>query len=230
MLRIAICDDNIKLAHEIEEQIHRMPFHDIETDIFLSGSELVKQYSSNDRYNIVLLDIEMPSVNGIQTATEIREKDSDVVLIFITAYREYVYQIFEVLPFRFLQKPVSYKILFDSISDAINYIDDRKNFFFYKKGNNSHQIPTNKIVYFEASNRKIKIVTLNHMDTFYGKFRQLAEQLNSNYFLRIHTSYVINMDYITSFSDKEVILADKFYIPVSLKYREQARIEHLKFI
>lgn len=102
--------------------------------------------------------------------------------------------------------------------------------FVYKKGSNSHQIPTNKIVYFEASNRKIKIVKSNHMDTFYGKFRQLAEQLNFNYFLRIHTSYVINMDYITSFSNKEVILADKFYIPVSLKYREPAQIEHLKFI
>lgn len=230
MLQIAICDDDIKLAHELEEQIYLMPFNNIETDIFLSGKELLKHHSFDKGYNIILLDIEMPSVNGIDTAIDIRKTDPDVILIFVTAYKEYVYQTFEVLPFRFLQKPVSYKTIFDSISDAINYIDDRKQFFFYKKGKNNYQIPAREILYFEASNRRIKIVTFHKTDIYYGKFRHLTEQLNPNYFLQTHTSYIVNMEYITSFSDKEVILEDNFNIPVSLKYREQTRLEHLRFV
>lgn len=230
MLRIAICDDDIKLAHGLEEQIHLMPFNKVETDIFLSGKELLRKLSSDIRYPIILLDIEMPSFNGIETAMAIRKADPDVVLIFITAYKEYVYQVFEVLPFRFLQKPVSHELLFASISDAIQYIDEGKNYFFYIKRNRNYQIPVKEILYFEASNRKIKISTIDNLDIYYGKFKQLTEQLNPNYFLQIHTSYIINMDYITSFCDTEVLLANKVYLPVSLKYRAQARLEHLKFI
>lgn len=230
MIRIAICDDNTSLAHELEKQIHHMPFHNIETDIFSSGSELLMQHSLHGKYNIILMDIEMPSVNGVETAIELRKTDSDAVLIFVTAYKEYVYQIFEVLPFRFLQKPVSNEMLFRTMSDAINYINQQKNYFFFKKGSGNYQTPAKEILYFEAANRKIKLFTIDHTDTFYGKFRQLTEQLNPDYFLRVHTSFIINMDYITSFHEKEVILADKFYIPVSKKYKEQARLEHLKFV
>lgn len=230
MIRIAICDDNMRLAHELEEQIQHMPFNNIETEIFLSGDGLLRQHSLHERYNIILMDIEMPSVNGIEAAIEIRKTDPDVVLIFVTAYKEYVYQTFEALPFRFLQKPISYEMLFNSISDAVNYINEQKNFFFFKKAGGSYQIATKEILYFEGANRKIKLFAMNNMDIFYGKIKQLMEQLNPDYFLRIHTSYIINMDYITSFSDKEVVLADKFNIPVSLKYKEQARLEHLKFV
>lgn len=230
MLRVAICDDDIKLAHKLEEQIHLMPFNNIETNVFLSGKELLRRNSLDERYQIVLLDIEMPSINGIETAMELRKEDPNIVLIFVTAYKEYVYQIFDVLPFRFLEKPVSYETLFDSISDALNHINERKTFFFFKKGKNHYQIPTREIFYFEASNRTIKIFTIHDTYIYYGKFKHLTEQLNSNYFLRVHTSYIINMEYLTSFHDKEVLLADKFNIPVSLKYREQARLEHLKFV
>ena len=137
---------------------------------------------------------------------------------------------FEALPFRFLEKPVSYDMLLDSMGEAIRYLEERRSYFFYKKGNRHYQIPARDILYFEALNRKIKIVSLDQTEICYGKIHTLTGQLNPDYFLRVHNSFIINMDHITSFSEKEVLLGNKYSIPVSLEYREQARLEHLKFV
>lgn len=183
MIKIAICDDDKTMAHEIENHIHQMPFNGVETDVFLSGGELLHHAIIGEQYNIVLLDIEMPSVNGITTALKLRQLDSNIILIFVTAYKEYVYQIFEALPFRFLEKPVSYKSLLEVITDALHYVDDIKSYFFFKKGTTNHQMPSNKIIYFEADNRKIKINTSSGTDIYYGIFKRLMDQLNPNYFM-----------------------------------------------
>ena len=230
MFRIGICDDDLQEAQKIEEYIRHMPFHDLETEVFLSGEELLRHHLENKKYNIILLDIELPSVNGIETAIKLRKTDLDMVLIFVTAHREYVYKTFEALPFRFLEKPVSYDMLVNSIGEAIRYLEERRSYFFYKKGNRHYQIPARDILYFEALNRKIKIVSLDQTEICYGKIHTLTGQLNPDYFLRVHNSFIINMDHITSFSEKEVLLGNKYSIPVSLKYREQARLEHLKFV
>lgn len=166
MIKIAICDDNIEMAHNLENTIYQMSFNNIETDVFTSGIELLKHYKADGSYNIILLDIEMPPVNGIEIALKLRELDSNIVLIFVTAYKEYVYQIFEALPFRFLEKPVSAQKLFEAIKDAVSYVEDMKKFFFFKKGTTTFQISTKDILYFEASNRKIKIYTDEKEDIF----------------------------------------------------------------
>lgn len=173
MIKIAICDDNIEMAHNLENTIHQMSFNNIETDVFTSGIELLKYYKTDGSYNIVLLDIEMPSVNGIETALNLREADQDIVLIFITAYKEYVYQIFEALPFRFLEKPVSSEKLFETLKDAVSYVEEMKKFFSFKKGTTTFQIPAKDILYFEASNRKIKIHANKKEDIFLRKIPKI---------------------------------------------------------
>lgn len=230
MIKIAICDDEINMANEFERDIQQMPINNIKTEVFLSGSELLKNYSLNGGYNIVLLDIEMPFVNGIETARKLREIDSSIILIFVTAYKEYVYQIFETLPFRFLEKPISYEKIFEVIKDAIHYVEDMRSYFFFKKGTTDYQVPAKEILYFEAANRKIKIYTADSIESYYGKFKRLMEQLNHNYFLQIHTSFIVNMDYVASFNEKCVILSNNITLPISLKYRKDAQMEHLRFI
>lgn len=230
MIKIAICDDDIRMAQNLEIMIQRMPFNNLDTKIFLCGPDLLDQYAHNGGYNIILLDIEMPSLNGIETAQKLRKFDPNAILIFVTAYREYVYQIFETLPFRFLEKPISNDNLFEVIRDALHYIEDMKSLFSFKKGTTTYQLSTKEILYFEASNRKIKVYTTENEELYYGKFKKLMEQLNENYFMQIHTSFIVNMEYIASFNEKTLVLSNNISLPISLKYRENAHLEHLKFI
>lgn len=230
MIKIAICDDEIEAAHSLENAVYQMPFHNMETDVFLSGMELLDRYKTPGEYQILFLDIEMPSVNGIETALKIRRLDPDVILIFMTAYKEYVYQVFEARPFRFLEKPAAYEKIAAALRDAVACIEEMKCYFFYKKGSAVCQVAAKDILYLEASNRKVKIVTKEKEDIFYGKFHKTIEKLNRNIFLQIHSSYIVNMDHIKSFNGKELILINGICLPISLKYRNDACLEHLRFI
>lgn len=230
MIRIAICDDDIIAANRMEDIISTISHEVLDMDVFCSGIELLKQIEQNISYQIILLDIEMPETNGIETALELRKKDKEAVIIFVTNYKEYVYQVFEVLPFRFLEKPVSAEKLRGTITDAVTHLQERKGYFSYRKGTTDFQIPIKDIIYFESDNRKTRIFTNNHADEFYGKFRLLMTKLSTSYFLQVHTSYIVNMDYIASFNDRDVNLKNGISLPVSLKFRESARLNHMRFL
>ena len=110
MLRIAVCDDDLKFTGDFEtlvlQESRNMGIR-VETDVFSDGDTLVKSILSGERYNLIFLDIEMKQVDGISAARCIREIDRSVLLIYISGYDQYLKELFEVEPFRFLSKPVN---------------------------------------------------------------------------------------------------------------------------
>lgn len=123
-LNIAICDDEINDISILKKYISR---YNVETDnnivvsSFLSAKELLLDYSNN-HYDVVLLDIEMPDINGMDLAKQLRETDDDLFIVFTTSYPEYMHESFEVQPFQFLTKPIDYKAvckLFNDINKKI---------------------------------------------------------------------------------------------------------------
>lgn len=86
MIRIAICDDNIDLANSIENDISSAMGEELSCDVFYSGTELITLLERGENpYHIYLLDIEMPQLNGIETASMIRKSDQDTRFL----HREY---------------------------------------------------------------------------------------------------------------------------------------------
>ena len=102
-MRIAVCEDNNIVAAFMEDYIASMEAENIEYEIFTSGDDLIHYMEQeNVTFNILFMDIEMPGRNGIETSAYVREKDKNALIIFITDHKEYVYEVFDVLPFRFL--------------------------------------------------------------------------------------------------------------------------------
>ena len=99
----SVCDDNMVFATQIENVILKMKVPNLETEVYASGEELCKNL--NQKSQIYFLDIEMPGIDGIETARRIREQDQNALIVFMTQHHEYVFSVFEVLPFRFLRKP-----------------------------------------------------------------------------------------------------------------------------
>lgn len=106
-MKIAVCEDNNIVAEYLEDYLSSLNVQNIEYEIFTSGDDLI-HYMEQEKtsFNILFMDIEMPGRNGIDTSAYIRERDKNALIIFITDHQDYVYQVFEVLPFRFLIKPV----------------------------------------------------------------------------------------------------------------------------
>lgn len=230
MIRIAVCEDSIPVQAQIEDHISEI-LTDCPVEVFSSGEELLSFLSREKRrFSLYLMDISLPGISGIETAAAIRERDPYALIIYITDYKEYVYEVFETLPYRFITKPIDKDIFHKAISDAVNYITDRGELFHFHVDRVQYQIPFQEIIYFESNLRRVTLHTGKEAFSFYGRLRDLSEHLNPMLFVRTHASYLVNMEYIRSIRDAEVLLSTGEHIPVSRKYRPSVRDKHLEYM
>ena len=230
MIRIAVCEDSIPVQAQIEDHISEM-LTDCPVEVFSSGEELLSFLSREKRrFSLYLMDISLPGISGIETAAAIRERDPYALIIYITDYKEYVYEVFETLPYRFITKPIDKDIFHKAISDAVNYITDRGELFHFHVDRIQYQIPFQEIIYFESNLRRVTLHTGKEAFSFYGRLRDLSEHLNPMLFVRTHASYLVNMEFIRSIRDAEVLLSTGEHIPVSRKYRPSVRDKHLEYM
>lgn len=107
MLRLAICDDDIRIIEQIETYIEKIKNKQIEYDVFTNAEELLRYQSQNKEYDVYMLDIEMGKMSGLNLARRLREKYANALIVFLTSYSKYVYDVFEVITFDFILKPIS---------------------------------------------------------------------------------------------------------------------------
>ena len=197
-MNIAICDDEKQIREQIQEMI-RKQLPGCVTEVFASGEELL---DSQFPYDILFLDIQMEGLDGIETAREIRRRKEDVILIFITAIREYVFDAFDVAAFHYLLKPVSEKKFINVFERAVREVHQREKAHIKKllirTRNRNVTVPVKDIYYIESQRRKVGIHTIKEVIEIYATMSELEEQLGDTFY-RCHRGYLVNMAYITEY-------------------------------
>lgn len=215
MLKIAICDDDARFTTKIEDII-RSECANIEIkseiDIFFDGKSLVKNIENGQRYNLILLDIEMKNMDGITAARKIRVIDKSALIIYISGYDEYLKELFEVEPFRFISKPLQIDKLKEYCAAAIKKIEELDENYTYTYNKTEHKVSIKNIVYFESNNRLI-IIHLNDgtEEIFYGKLNNVEREIEkiNKHFIRIRQSFLVNYSYIKKMTFSELMLMHK---------------------
>lgn len=154
ILRIGICDDTQTDIIHLEKHIkHYMASYNIEFEIesFRSGAALL-QAQKEQPFHILLLDIELPEINGMTVARYLRDElYDDVFIVFVTSYPQYMQESFDVQPFQFLTKPVSYTKIEKLLSDIIRrYKHSHITKIVIDSHGKEHLIPVNNILYIQA--------------------------------------------------------------------------------
>lgn len=231
MISIAICDDDSMIIEQIQQFIEGYNYK-INISKFQSGHDLLDSVNICCDYDLIFLDIEIPGMDGITTAKQLRERNVQSLLVYISSHTDYYYETFETEPFRFINKPIDW-ILFKKIFElAIERITKLQNFFCFQKDKVISKVLLSDIQYFESERRTIHIKTCNNTYNYYGKLSDVEAILNDYHvvFFRIHKSFIINSAYIKKLEFAKVQMANGDLLPISEKKRTIIRNEYIKYI
>ena len=201
-MKIALCDDEKIFRDDIYRYIIKYN-PDYEIREFPNGRALL---NSREEFDIIFLDIEMPELNGMDTAAKLRNFSSDSIIIFLTSHIEKVQDAFKVRAFRFLTKPVQEDALKEAFTQAVKEISEQEKILINQKGRIS-EVKIDDIVYIEAFGDGTYIYDAK--DNVYECTVQLKEwdsRLSGKNFFKIHKSYIISMRYVTGFTGNHLTL------------------------
>lgn len=176
---------------------------------FSSGEQLLENYPNS--IDILLLDVQMKDINGLETARKIRKFDTNVNIIFITAIIDFIQQGYEVKAYRYLLKPIKYEIFCKNILTCIEEIHENyKNYLTFKDANSFEivRVPVNSILYIETESRFVQIHTDKMIYKYSSTLNKLEKQLLNENFYRCHRSYLININKVKRIKQNTVIIKE----------------------
>ncbi|MDQ0494583.1 LytR/AlgR family response regulator transcription factor [Paenibacillus brasilensis] len=242
MLKVAICDDEVEQQHRVKNLFLHMAMNleqEFKISCFSSGEELLEYYQKSERdpYHILILDIELRGINGIEVAKMIRNiPDYDVQIIFLTNYPEYVMDSFDVQAFQYLLKSVSYDVFEQKIIKLSQYIFSlKKRFLVIKVDLEEIVLKYGDIISLEVydgfkSRRKLEITTVYDHYLTNGILSNYVVKLGDYRFLQIHRSIVVNMEHINKFTCHSVLMSNGAEFPIGRSKLKAVKATYTKYM
>lgn len=229
-MRVEICDDERESCNGLSLLIKRQ-----EPDCEVACFHTCRQFlEAAQHFDILLLDIQMEEMGGIEVARALRGRGERTVLIFVTALKEYAPEAFEVSAFHYLLKPVvpeKFCRVFESACLQVRKLESQSagQLFFQTKAR-SFTVPRDEVLYVESRRRKVEIHTRKENVTVYATMKHMEEQLGEGFY-RCHRGYLVNMAYVTGYgagfvrlqNGEAVYLAREKYSEFAKVYSEYLR-------
>lgn len=236
MIRIAICDDEPIFIEQIKFLIKSTlseAFISYLADSFTSGEELCEALKCGAVYDLAFLDISMNGMSGIEVGDKLRYyfQIKKTIIIYISSYDNRAKEVFCLDTFRFLSKPIDPELFKKDLLSACKRLNELQDKFFCFKDITRGQcnIPIEDIIYFEISKgHKINVITKENRFVFFGKLTDVFEQLESQNFLLIHHSFLINYYHIRQISYEKVQMSNQTDLTISGPKRKEIRAKYLQ--
>lgn len=221
VIRIAVCDDEEQVRMHTQKLLNEYENQEVVCHVYENGEALL---AAGADYDIILLDIDMDGINGIETAKQIREKDKKVKLIYVTNYSDYTIFAFAVHAFAYLLKPIKKEELFAQLDEAVSYGEKitQKELEFTAKEGILRICPTD-ILYFEYQDREVLLYTKEQVWHIKARIAEIAQRMKSYDFVIPHKSFVVNLYGVQNIRGYDIILTDGRYIPLSQKKSAEFR-------
>ena len=230
-IRIAICDDNTdydynaRLERFIEEYISKEKITGYEIVLCTSGLELIRKYD-HGLFDFIFLDIDMPGLDGFETAEHIRKIDRKVSIVFVTNMVEQVYDSFKYGAKDYLRKPVQQEKIDELMDRLLEERDYNEKNSFYKinlKHGGSMVLYLPDVLYFESDGQYVRGTTVKDHYTFSENLNSVAAELESKGFIRIHRSRLINKKHVFQIFGNHIVLKNSEEFSVSRTYRDAVK-------
>lgn len=234
MIHIGICDDEPAMRralHKPLEQKLQLLGEDYQIFEYDSGESLVMRPEA-EGLDILFLDIEMKELSGMDTARALRKRDASTILIFVTAYPDYVFEGYEVHAFHYILKPYDDRKIGNVLEQALKELGTvREQFFTLEQKSGILRIPLKNILAFSSDRRKIVLTLVDEKKLdFYGKLDEIENRM-PDCFVRCHNRHLVNLNHVTALEKGNCILGTAdLKIPVSRAFRQALEIAFARLL
>lgn len=208
MIKIAIVEDEEKHYKLLKEYIDRYGSEEQEgflVEWFESGVDFLEQFHSE--YDLILLDVELPVMDGIAVARDIRRTDSTVLLIFVTNMAQYAIHGYEVDAMDYVVKPVEYYPFAMRLKRAARVIRELSGSSILLPFEDSDKrVPIKDILYVEVHSHTVEYYTYFGRSAMTGTLKQVEQKLPEKYYVRCNSCYLVNLKHVTGIKDDSVVI------------------------
>lgn len=234
-MKIAICEDDTTQQNILTAALdsYRTPASDhVQYDVYHNGLDLLASINTHP-YDVLLLDILMPGFNGIETAREIRESNEKIPIIFLTTSQEFAVESYRVHAFDYLMKPVEQDALFETLDRAFTMAESTlEKSILVQTAKAVYALSLSQVEFVEINNRTLSFHLIDGtVKSISGRLSDYEDALLKHpEFLKIHRSYIINMDLMKALNQKSFITLTGNEVPISrnlLPAIQKRYIDHL---
>lgn len=230
-LNIAVCDDEQSQIEYTKTAVstwaaacgHLPVFSE-----FPSAEAFLFNYAENQNYDILLLDIEMNEMNGIDLAKKVREGNNRVQIVFITGYPDFMSEGFEVAALHYLMKPVKREKLFAVLDRAVENLGHKEESLILETESGILRINFSQIMAAEAKGHDTLLTLTDRKETAKIGINDLEKRLDES-FVRCHRSYLVGLRHITRITKTDVILDNGDVIPLSRRMYTEVNQKFIGF-
>jgi len=236
-MTIAICDDE-----PLELENTRLTVADfiankhlsalITVHTYLNANDLLHHIEKYGGFDMLILDIIMPGINGIELAQEIRRHNSSCIIIFLTSSPEYAVTSYNVNAFNYLLKPFVPDELRSLLNKALMQIEDAKSTsIIIKEAGKLTRVQIHAIQYVECMKHTLHFhLRNNDILTCHSPMYEFNDILMADKrFIKCHKSFIVNLNFVMSISSKDFIMNDKTLIPISRQVYQQIKNAYIDY-
>ncbi len=240
-IKIVVCDDDQTSMEQIKGLLHAYGREkEIRMDIhtYTSALEVQEALTAGELENadLLMLDIMMEGKNGIELAEDIRKKDRNIPIVFATTSPEFALKAYHVFAVRYLLKPLENEAVWEMLDFVIAHLLTKKDKIFginTKKG--CVNVNFSEIVHVENVARKMCVTmkdgkiyqSVGIRDSFEKQVEALLQEEN---FIQPHKSYVVNLDYVSSYTTTILHMDNNNDIPISRRNSLEVKTRYLKYL
>lgn len=214
-MKILICDDELPFLNTLQAHIKNyMENRHIPCGITATANpmEIVRE---DTVFDLAFLDIQMPGMDGIMLAKELRRRNPKLALFFVTNYDCYQDDAMDLRAFRFFEKPFNADRLCAGLDKAMEYIDGAYVDLFLSENAAVQRVIADDVLYVTRDGRRASVITLEKVYSTADKYDDLCEKLPQLFFYPVHKSFFVNLHYVDRYTYTELLLSDGTKIPIA---------------
>ena len=222
-MKIALVEDNELHRSQISQEI-RNYFDELEEvcelRVFENGSDLLDHYDAAGGYDLLLLDIQLPGLDGVSVAKQIRQNDEKVLIVFITSMTAYAVQGYSVHAVDYILKPIN-RISFRSTLDLARRIFRQRteNFISVTTNEGLIKLDISQIYYIETERHAVRLYYTKGSFHINDTLKSLEEKLKNAPFCRCNNCYLVNLAHVEQVKKDYVIVAGHELAFSRLRYK-----------